>query len=275
MEQLRKSYRYLKDKYRLLSEKKYTTIAGTLVFFLIMSVVPLAFWLTLIIGRLPVKFDGIFRLSVFDSVKNVFSYVQREAENATASVSVLLLVTTLYSATNLFYQMRRSGEIIYEHRHETQGLRMRVGAVALMFIVMLLVAAFALALAVGTFLFSRLLPEKLEIVADYLLLIALSFALVLLLNAYICPYKRPLKTFVRGTLITVVAWAGAVIGFTVYLRVSNVARLYGALSVIIVFLLWLYVLMICFIAGVIFNSEAIETQRKAKNRARRKKPKPA
>ena len=275
MEQLRKSYRYLKDKYRLLSEKKYTTIAGTLVFFLIMSVVPLAFWLTLIIGRLPVKFDGIFRLSVFDSVKNVFSYVQREAENATASVSVLLLVTTLYSATNLFYQMRRSGEIIYEHRHETQGLRMRVGAVALMFIVMLLVAAFALALALGTFLFSRLLPEKLEIVADYLLLIALSFALVLLLNAYICPYKRPLKTFVRGTLITVVAWAGAVIGFTVYLRVSNVARLYGALSVIIVFLLWLYVLMICFIAGVIFNSEAIETQRKAKNRARRKKPKPA
>lgn len=275
MEQLRKSYRYLKDKYRLLSEKKYTTIAGTLVFFLIMSVVPLAFWLTLIIGRLPVKFDGIFRLSVFDSVKNVFSYVQREAENATASVSVLLLVTTLYSATNLFYQMRRSGEIIYEHRHENQGLRMRVGAVALMFIVMLLVAAFALALAVGTFLFSRLLPEKLEIVADYLLLIALSFALVLLLNAYICPYKRPLKTFVRGTLITVVAWAGAVIGFTVYLRVSNVARLYGALSVIIVFLLWLYVLMICFIAGVIFNSEAIETQRKAKNRARRKKPKPA
>lgn len=275
MEQLRKSYRYLKEKYRLLSEKKYTTIAGTLVFFLIMSVVPLAFWLTLIIGRLPVKFDDVFRLSVFDSVKNVFSYVQQEAENATASVSVLLLVTTLYSATNLFYQMRRSGEIIYGHRHENQGLRMRVGAIALMFIVMLLVAAFALALAVGTFLFSRLLPEKLEIVADYLLLIALSFALVLLLNAYICPYKRPLKTFVRGTLITVVAWAGAVIGFTVYLRVSNVARLYGALSVIIVFLLWLYVLMICFIAGVIFNSEKIESQRKAKNRARRKKPKPA
>jgi membrane protein len=212
---------------------------------------------------------------VFDSVKNVFSYVQREAENATASVSVLLLVTTLYSATNLFYQMRRSGEIIYEHRHENQGLRMRVGAVALMFIVMLLVAAFAIALAVGAFLFSRLLPERLEIFADYLLLIALSFALVLLLNAYICPYKRPLKTFVRGTLITVVAWAGAVIGFTVYLRVSNVARLYGALSVMIVFLLWLYVLMICFIAGVIFNSEKIETERKAKNRARRKKPKPA
>ena len=270
MEKLRRSYRYLKEKYRLLSEKKYTTIAGTLVFFLIMSIVPLMFWLTLIVGRLPVDFDSVFQLSVFDSVKNVFTYVRREAENATASVSVLLLVTTLYSATNLFYQMRRSGEIIYGHSHKKQGLRMRVGAVVLMFIVMMLVAVFALALAFGTVLFSWLLPKNWEVVADYILLIALSFALVLLLNIYICPYKRPLKTFLPGTLITVTAWVGAVIGFTAYLKISNMAKLYGALSVIIVFLLWLYVLMICFIAGVIFNSEKIETERKAKKRARRK-----
>ena len=275
MEKLRRAYRYLKEKYRVLSEKKYTTIAGTLVFFLIMSIVPLTFWLTLIIGKLPLNIESVFRLSVFDSVEKVFAFVQREAENATASVSVLLLVTTLYSATNLFYQMRRSGEIIYGHSHKKQGFRMRVGAVALMFIVMLLVAAFVVALAVGTVLFSWLLPKRWEVVADYILLIALSFALVLLLNIYICPYKRPLKTFLPGTLITVTAWVGAVVGFTAYLKISNMAKLYGALSVIIVFLLWLYILMICFIAGVIFNSEKIETERKAKNRLRRKKPKPA
>ena len=55
-------------------------------FFLIMSIVPLTFWLTLIVGRLPVDFDSVFQLSVFDSVKNVFTYVRREAENAKASV---------------------------------------------------------------------------------------------------------------------------------------------------------------------------------------------
>lgn len=269
MERLRRSYRYVKGKYQLLSDKKYTTIAGTLVFFLIMSIVPLTFWLTLIIGKLPVDVDAVLALPVFDSVKNVFVYVRREAENATASVSILLLVTTLYSSTNLFYQMRRSGEIIYGRSHKKQGIRMRIGALALMFIVMFLVVVFMGLFAVGTFLFSRFLSKNWEIAADYVLLVGLSFALVLLLNVYICPYKRPLKTFLGGTFVTVAAWMVAVVGFTVYLKWSNMDKLYGALSAIIVFLLWLYVLMIGFIVGVIFNSEKIETERRAKNRARR------
>ena len=63
---------------------------------------------------------------------------------------------------------------------------------------------------------------------------------------------------------------GAVIGFSVYLKISNMSRLYGALSTIIVFLLWLYILMICFIVGVIFNSENVILIRKNKNK--RKKP---
>lgn len=37
-------------------------------------------------------------------------------------------------------------------------------------------------------------------------------------------------------------------------------KLYGALSAIIVFMLWLYVLMICFVVGVIFNSEKISAR---------------
>ena len=81
MEQLRKTYRYVKEKYELLTVKKYTTLAGTLVFFLIMSIVPLSFWLTLLIGKLPVNTEQILQLPIFDSVKNVLLYVQQEAAN--------------------------------------------------------------------------------------------------------------------------------------------------------------------------------------------------
>ena len=101
MEGLKKAYAFVKDKYDLLSVKKYTTIAGTLVFFLIMSIVPLTFWLTLLLGKLPVNMEDIFSLPVFSSVKDVLYYVQREAQTATASVSIVLLVTTLYSSTTL------------------------------------------------------------------------------------------------------------------------------------------------------------------------------
>ncbi len=271
MNKTRKVYEYLKGKYALLSLKKYTTIAGTLVFFLIMSIMPLAFWLTLIIGKLPVSTEQIFELPVFSSVRNILYYIQDEARTATAGASIVLVFTTLYSATNLFYQMRKSGEIVYDFHTEKQGLKLRLGALILLIIVMAGAVAFLLVFALGSFVFSRFLPSAWEKVADYLLLEILAFLLVWILNMYVCPYKEKIRNFLPGTAITVVAWTFAVIGFSVYLTVSNVTRLYGALSTIIVFLLWLYVLMICFIAGVIFNSEKILSKRNKKIKKSRSK----
>lgn len=270
MEKLRGIYRYLRDKYDLLSLKKYTTIAGTLVFFLIMSIVPLSFWLSLLVGRLPIQTEEVLSLPVFDSVKDILFYVQREAANATTSASVILIFTTLYSSTNLFYQMRRSGELIYDYHRERQGLKLRLGALILLIVVMGTVIAFLLVFALGSFLFSRLLSKTWERLADYALLAAVAFLLVLLLNMYVCPFKAKMRSFLLGTTVTVSAWALAVVGFSIYLKISNVRRLYGALSTLIVFLLWLYLLMIGFIVGVILNSEKILKSHKKKKLANKK-----
>ncbi len=274
MNKAQKIYRYVKEKYTLLSLKKYTTIAGTLVFFLIMSIMPLSFWLTLIIGRLPVDTEQILSLSVFSSVKNVFDFLQKEANNATTGASIILIFTTLYSSTNLFYQIRRSGEIIYDYHEEKQGLKLRFGALILLIIIMAAAVAFLLIFAFGSFLFSRLFSSVWEKIADYTLLAGVSFLLVLLLNMYICPYKENFRSFLAGTGITVGAWAIAVAGFSVYLKIGNISRLYGALSTVIVFLLWLYILMICFIAGVIFNSEKILKKHNKQIKKRRVKKVP-
>lgn len=247
----------MREKYALLSLKKYTTIAGTLVFFLIMSIVPFSFWLSLIIGKLPVDTEEILSLPVFESVKNVLLYIQKEAESATASASVILLLTTLYSSTNLFYQMRKSGEIIYDYRRESQGIKLRIGALVLLVVVMATVVVFLLLFGLGSFLFSRLLTKTWKIIADYILLAVIAFFLVMLLNAYVCPHRVHIKHFLLGAFLTVGLWTMAIFGFSIYLKLGNVGRLYGALSTIIVFLLWLYVLMICFIVGVIFNSERV------------------
>jgi YihY family inner membrane protein len=262
MRQAKRIYQYIKGRYELLSLKKYTTLAGTLVFFLIMSIMPLSFWLTLVIGRLPIDVEKILSLSVFDSVKSVLVYVQEEATNATAGASIILVVTTLYSSSNLFYQMRKSGEIIYDYQHEKEGLRIRFGALILLIIVMAIVVVSLSLFAFGSFLFSKILPTALEKVADYLLLIAMAYLLAVLLNMYICPYKEKIRSFLFGATVTVAAWVLAILGFSIYLKISSMKKLYGALSVVIVFLLWLYVLMICFIVGVILNSEKILKKRK-------------
>ena len=266
MERLRKGYLFLKEKYELLSFKRYTTLAGTLVFFLIMSITPLSFWLTLLIGRLPVDVEEVLALPVFDAVKDILIFVQREAESAATSVSVLLLVTSAYSATNLFYQMRRSGEIIYDYHRGKEGWRLRLSALALMFVLTFVVFFFVSIFALGSYFFMRIFSPIVAQIAEYILLAVLSFALVLLFNIYVCPYKTPIKKFIKGTFITVIAWALAIVGFTIYLKIGNMARLYGALSIIIVFFLWLYLLMIGFIVGVIFNSESILPKKKSRKK---------
>lgn len=264
MKKLRSFFEWIKTKYDILSEKKYTTLAGTLVYFLIMSITPLAFWLTLLFGRLDDNARQLLELPVFESVKDILLFISEEATNATSGASLFLIATTLYSATNLFYHMRRSGEIIYAYKRRKHGLWVRLGALLSMFAMMFLFAIAAAIFTGGAFLFAKLFPKWLEICADYMLLLAVAFGAALLLNIYICPYRTKVRALLPGTLVTVGAWAIALVGFAVYLKLGNMRRLYGALSAIIAFMLWLYVLMICFLAGVIFNSQRVSPKESKK-----------
>ena len=257
----RKLFGYFAKKYRLLNAKKYTTIAGTLVFFLLMSLVPMVFWGSLIFGKLHVSAPTSLSFPGFEEVGSLLDYIRQEAQNATSGASVFLLLTSLYSATNLFYQMRKSGEIIYEVPYTGQGVRARLGAVGVLFLILAVIVLTVFAFAMLSLLMVRVFGFHFETLMQYLLLATIGFLLAFMLNLYICPYKASPKCFLLGALFTVAAWAVAIFGFAVYLRFSNMRRLYGALSAVIVFLLWLYVLTLCFVAGVIFNSERVMAAR--------------
>ena len=58
-EHIRDIYSKVRGALSYLSSKKYTTLAGTMAFFLVMSVVPFLFWLTLLFGRLNIDFTNL------------------------------------------------------------------------------------------------------------------------------------------------------------------------------------------------------------------------
>ena len=269
MNKWKRAWRFVYGKYELLAAKKYTTVAGTMVFFLIMSLVPMSFWIVLVFGELFAGAERVLSLPVFETVKDVLAFIRSEAKNAASGASVFLLVTSLYSATTLFYQMRKSGEIVYEFSHIKRGVKTRLGAVLVLFIILALLLVALLLFTVGSIVLSRLFTGLWESVAEYVLLAILAFLLAFFLNIYVCPYRVPLHLFLPSSAITVGAWAVALVGFTIYLKWSNMERLYGALTAIIVFLLWLYALMICFIVGVILNSEKILAEHNNKYKKRK------
>lgn len=256
--QVKDAYEKVRGAFSYLSAKKYTTLAGTMAFFLVMSVVPFLFWLTLLFGKLNIDYTQLLELEIFSEVKDVFFYLRDAAQSATAGASVVLLATTLYSSTNLFYHMRRSGEIIYEFGRRKGGLLIRLSAVVLLFIVMILFIFGVILFLLGNALLQRLFPSFIAQVAVYALFGVFVFGLLILLNLYICPYRIGVKNVVWGSLLTLLLGGLASFGFSVYASFGSMQRLYGAAVFLIVFLLWLYLLMICFVIGVIFNCWLLE-----------------
>lgn len=247
-----------KGAYATLADYKYTTIAGTLVFFLVLSLVPLLFFLTLIFGG-KISTEQLFELELFDWAKDLIGYLDAHASGAGVGAGILFVVTTVWSATGFFYHLRRSGEIICEVRRGKSGWKLRLSSVAFALITVLFIAL-AGGVVVGANLLTRSLPEWASLLIVYSLVTVFGFFGAWILNAYACPYRvSPAKT-AAGSAATAFSWLVASVLFRVYLAFANPAKLYGALSAVVVFLIFLYWLMICFTAGMIYNFQRLKTR---------------
>lgn len=248
MERMVKWYKYITDK-------RFSTIAGTLVYFLLMSIVPFIMWLTLILGKIDIHIDIERFLSheLFESISPILRYLKSAAENAANSAGIILILTTLYSSTNFFYHLRRSGEIIYNSRRVKGGIKLRIASLLLILIIIILFGLLAAVVVIWNWLSNLFFTFYLADIAFCVFLALTAFTAALVLNIFVCPYKRKIKEILPGSLLTTALWLTALMGFSIYSKFSNPEQLYGRFAYIIIFLLWCYILMCCFVIGVIYN----------------------
>lgn len=239
------------ETYKYYSDRRFTTLAGTLVYFFLMSLAPFLFWLTMFFGN--VDLGRIGQIPLFAAVLPLLEELKSAAGGAAEGAGIVFIVTTLYSSTNFFYHLRRSGEIIYGGRYKKGGIKLRIHS-----LVLIVSAAVSLAVAFGVLaLGERLLGMVLNrAVSVFIVCMAAAGAATLgacVLNAFVCPYGVKLGDVLTGSLLTVVLWLVCGAGFAVYLRYADPVRLYGRIASVIVFLLWCYLMMNCFVIGVIYN----------------------
>ena len=243
--------RKLIDTIKFFSNKQFSTIAGTLVYFLLMSIAPFTLWLTLVFGN--VNAEKVLSHELLQSVSPFLRQLKSSAESAAGGAGIILLVTTLYSSTNFFYHLRRSGEIIYGSAKRKSGFKLRLIALLLIFSTFLLGAVIAALTVTGKWLLEKLLPFYIADVISYVFLTALAFLVALVLNLFACPYRLKAEEAVTGSLLTTALWLICLIGFTIYLQFASPEKLYGKIASLIIFLLWCYVMMTCFVIGIIYN----------------------
>ena len=237
--------------FRYFSDKRFSTIAGTLVYFLLMSIAPFILWLTLVCGNVDI--ERFISPELFDSVSPFLRYLKSSAESAAGGAGIIFLLTTLYSSTNFFYHLRRSGELIYNSSRVKGGLKLRLASVVLIFAAIFLFAVLGGVLVVGSRILDRLLPFYLSDLVLCTFLTASAFAVILVLNLFACPYKLKLFDAVPGSLLTTALWLVFLIGFSVYTQFANPEKLYGRIASLIIFLVWCYAMMSCFVIGIIYN----------------------
>ena len=238
--------------YKHFSDKRYSTIAGTLVYFLLMSIAPTLLWLALIVGKIDLR--GIISHTLFEAIEPFITYLNDAAQNAAAGAGVVLAATSLYSSTNFFYHLRRSGEIIYDSDRKKSGFRLRILAAGIVLIVIACAAVFAAFFLVGSNMLFYFVPQFITECITLIVITVAGFFIALLLNIFACPHKLGFSGAVSGSLLTTALWLLFAGGFTVYLRFSDPSQLYGAVAAVIIFLLWCYVMISSLVVGIIYNA---------------------
>ena len=211
--------------FRYFSDKRFSTIAGTLVYFLLMSIAPFILWLTLVCGNVDI--ERFISHELFDSVSPFLRYLKSSAESAAGGAGIIFLLKG--------------------------GLKLRLASVVLIFAAIFLFAVLGGVLVVGSRILDRLLPFYLSDLVLCTFLTASAFAVILVLNLFACPYKLKLFDAVPGSLLTTALWLVFLIGFSVYTQFANPEKLYGRIASLIIFLVWCYAMMSCFVIGIIYN----------------------
>ena len=237
--------------YKYFSDKRFSTIAGTLVYFLLMSLAPFILWLTLVCGNIDI--ERFLSHDLFTAVSPILRYLKASAESAASGAGIILLVTSLYSSTNFFYHLRRSGEIIYNSSRVKGGIRLRLASLLLIFSTFLVAALLAAMSVTGSWLLEKFLPFFIAEIITYSIITATAFMVALILNIFACPYKLKASEAIPGSLLTTGLWLIFIVGFNIYTVFANPEKLYGKIAAIIIFLLWCYIMMSSFVIGIIYN----------------------
>ena len=260
-----------KTKYsfiKVFKEKRITTVAGAWVYYFLTSLIPILFLIITafsvfgvsltkdIVSRLPIE----FRLAG--------QTILETAENASNGATIFFIITVVFSCTSLLNQMSKDGDFIYESMSKTKrGLMRRfwavlaIGALFVLFLGMAFLFAFSSSLKINLKM-SKASDVFLRIFG-FSLVIMFGYAIIYILNKFICPVKCRFSDLAIGSLVALAIMVLGTLGFTVYLKFfANYNAFYGTLSGVIIFLFWAYILMFGLSVGAVVNVGVYEYRRR-------------
>ena len=274
-----------------LNQNYLLAFAGGLAYYFFLSLLPLLVFLASLLGyiKIPGLFDQMMSVmshvvpgDSLQLVEKVLSDIMKGQNRGFLSFG---FVGTIWAASGGFSALIEALNVAYDAREGRPFWKTRPLAIALTFIVGILVAIVLAAMILGPEwggkLFTHLGMGPLFL-ASWLYMrwvLAICFAILAVeVVYYLAPnveQRRFLKT-VPGAVIAVFLWITASYIFGIYLqRFANLNKSYGALGAVVALLLWFYMSGAAFLLGAEINAEFIKVANQKLPLKEIPEPKPA
>lgn len=260
-----------------LNQNHLLAFAGSLAYYFFLSLLPLLVFLASLLGFIPIPnlFDQIMVLMAHivpaDSlqlVKKVLTEIMNGQNRGFLSVGFL---GTIWAASGGFSAMIEALNVAYDVREGRPFWKTRSLAVALTFLVGVMVAIILASMVLGPVWGSRLFhhfgldPVFVHTWFYLRWVIAICFAVLAVeVVYYLAPNveQRRFSKTIPGAVVAVLLWIGASYGFGLYLQhFTNFSKSYGALGAVVALLLWFYLSSAAFLVGAEVNQELIKAAR--------------
>ena len=245
-------------------------LPGQIAFFVVLSIIPLASIIMMILSNLPIN---IVRISnaLYNYIPPVINklLIQILNEQSVGALDVLFIITAFYLASKATHSIIVASTRIYNGK-QTDFIRTRIKAIIILIILVFLALLLVGVLTIGSRLviyFSGIngsLHPALNTIYSILkwpFVMFMIFFTVKVVYTIAPNVKIPSKSVNRGSLVTTVVWVISTYAFSFYVsKIANYSKFYGNLSNLIILMIWIYWQCYIFVYGMSLNEYALNRE---------------
>lgn len=240
--------------------------AGQSAYFTVLSVLPFLMFLLTLIQHLPIELKDILNTLYYvipetyePAIRSVFYDIHVESGTTLLSLSLIITIWTAAKGTMAISNGLNS---IYELEETRSYFELRIKAMIYTFFFAVVIIFTMLFLVFGNRIYELLhrgfvyFPEPTTLLALLRTIVAFGiFLLIFTLFYTFLPAKRlNILHQMPGAVFTTLSWMISAYVFSLYVDSSNMnSYMYGSLTYIILFLIYLYMLMYLFFIGAELN----------------------
>ncbi|MBQ7975747.1 MAG: YihY/virulence factor BrkB family protein [Clostridia bacterium] len=260
---MRKLYEYIKSFFSVLSNDNVTVYSAYAAFYMIISFVPFLMMFLMIAGHFvsisPTDFSDFVGKHLPGDVVNIISTVIDEILHSdSVSLISIPVVTLIWTASRSVVAIAKGLDAVYKVENKRGFIKLNLYGMFYTFIFFVAILFSLLLMVFGNLIadaLSVVFPFAIEII-DKVLSARSIISIIVLTLFFVCVYKfipgRKLKfsSQIPGAIFSASGWMIFSLFFSVY--VDNFyykSYVYGSLTALIIFMLWVYFCMIIMMLG--------------------------